>query len=311
LPTSSSSASLVGLKAGPLALTLAPEVGGSIAAFTIDDGGQLHDLMRPASAAALAARQPLGMASFPMIPFCGRIAHAKFSFAGETFQLARNFGDSPHAIHGNAWQRAWRVASRAAGKVELVLDHETGDRAAEWPFRYTARQVFALAPDALTIVTEVANRDTRPMPLSFGHHPYFPISPQAKLAAKVTHFWDNDATMLPSRRVPVGDALDLSAGRALKDLNLDTCFAGWGRAAELAWPDLNLALRIEADPPFGHFVVYTPPERTYFCAEPQSAAPDAINLAARGILDSGLIVLPPGDQVRAAARFAPRLIDDA
>lgn len=298
---------LIPLKAGPLAVTLAPDVGGSIAAFTIDHRSKPRDLLRPASATALAQRQPLGMASFPMIPFCGRIAHASFSFGGDSFELARNFGDSPHAIHGNAWQRAWRVASQADDKAELVLDHDPSDRAKEWPFRYAAAQTFALTPDALTITTEVVNRDGRPMPLSFGHHPYFPISPAARLAARVTHFWDSDAAMLPSRRAPVPEAFDLAAGRALNGLTLDTCFAGWSRTAELEWPDLGLALTIEADAAFGHFVVYTPPERTYFCAEPQSAAPDAVNLAARGNPESGLIVLVPGETAGARVRLAPRL----
>ena len=297
---------LIALKAGPFAVTLAPDVGGSIAAFTIDHRGKPRDLMRPASATALAEREPRGMASFPMIPFCGRIAHARFSFGGDSFELARNFGDSPHAIHGNAWQRAWRVASHADDKVVLALDHDPSDRAKEWPFRYAATQTFALTPDALTITTEVVNRDTRPMPLSFGHHPYFPIRPEARIAARVTHFWDSDATMIPTRRAAVPDAFDLAAGRALKELNLDTCFAGWSRTAELEWPDRGLALAIEADAAFGHFVVYTPPERTYFCAEPQSAAPDAVNLAARGNPESRLIVLAPGKAAGGRVRFAPR-----
>jgi aldose 1-epimerase len=307
LRTLSSSSSLLVLEDGPLVVTLAPEVGGSIAAFTIAGSGMRRDVMRPASDEALAARQPLGMASFPMIPFCGRIAHARFSFEGESFQLARNFGDSPHAIHGNAWQRTWRVAARAGNRAELVLEHDPADRPQEWPFRYDARQSFVLSPNDLTLTTEVINRDPRPMPLSFGHHPYFPISADAQIAASVTHYWDSDAAMLPSARVTVPDSLGFAGGRALRELKLDTCFAGWKQSAKLAWPDLNLALRVEADNQLDHFVVYTPPERTYFCAEPQSAAPDAVNLAARGNGESGLIVLKPGEAARANVRFAPRL----
>jgi aldose 1-epimerase len=298
---------LLTLQAGSLTVALAPSVGGSIARFTIADGRRSLDVMRPASEAALAAREPLGMASFPMIPFCGRIAQARFSFGGDSYQLARNFGESPHAIHGNAWQRTWRIVSQAGDKTELELTHDSRDRGAEWPFRYVARQTFALAPDALSLALEVTNTDTRPMPLSFGHHPYFPISPEARIATRVTSLWENDATMLPSRRVTVPAALDFSEGLTLADLTLDTCFAGWVGATDLDWPDLGLALRIEADPIFGHFVVYTPPERTYFCAEPQSAAPDAVGLAGRGVQDSGLLMLAPGETASGGMRFAPRL----
>lgn len=299
---------LIPLEAGGLAVAVAPAVGASIARFTIADGGQPVDVMRPASAEALAAREPLGMASFPMTPFCGRIAEARFSFGGGSFQLARNFGESPHAIHGNAWQREWRVASRAKDRAELVIEHDPRERAAEWPFRYMARQTFALSPDVLGIKLEITNTDSRPMPLSFGHHPYFPMSAGAHLATNVASLWENDATMLPTRRVPVPDEIDLTGGRKLADLALDTCFAGWARTADLAWPDRNVALRMEADPVFSHFVVYTPQDRDYFCAEPQSAAPAAVNLAAKGIQDSGLIVLAPGGTVSGSVRFAPRLI---
>ena len=71
---------LIALKAGALSVALAPSAGASIARFTLDRGGKA-DVMRSAPDAAIAANDPHGMASFPMIPFCGRIAQARFSSA--------------------------------------------------------------------------------------------------------------------------------------------------------------------------------------------------------------------------------------
>ena len=297
---------LIWLKAGPLGVALAPSAGASIARFTADRAGKTADVMRPAPDAAVAADDPHGMSSFPMIPFCGRIAQARFAFGGTTFQLNRNFGDSPHAIHGNAWKRAWRVAARTQHRAELVLDHDPAGREAEWPFAYTARQTFTLMPDALQVVIEVTNRDLRAMPLGFGLHPYFPMTPQARLTARVDGMWENDATMQPLRRVKVPADIDFSGGRKLADLAVDNCFTGWTLTADLSWPELALALRIEADLVFGHFVVYTPAHRDYFCAEPQTVAPDAVNLAARGAGDTGLVVLAPGATHGGTVRFAVR-----
>jgi aldose 1-epimerase len=293
----------VSLAAGPLTVILAPDAGGSIAAFTLTRDGGAVDVMRPASPEALAACDPLGMASFPMIPYCGRVARAQFAFDGAAFTLDRNFGDSPHAIHGNAWQRPWTVAAHAADKAELVFDHDARERPREWPYSYRARQLFALTPDALRVEVEVTNRDRRPMPLSFGLHPYFPMTPGATLTTRLTGMWENDEAMLPSGRADLPSDLDFGAGRRLADVLVDACFAGWSGEAVLRWPGAALALRIAAAAPFAQFVVYTPPHRQYFCAEPQSAAPDAINLDGRGVKETGLIVLAPGKAARAQTVF--------
>jgi aldose 1-epimerase len=295
---------LVPLRAGALVVDLAPGCGGSIARFAVDRDGKSVDIMRPAVPEALAWRDPLGMASFPMIPYCGRIARAQFVFGGETFTLDRNFGDSPHSIHGNAWRRPWSVAAQSADGAELVLDHDGKALPREWPFSYRARQRFALTPDALRVQIEVTNRDVRPMPLGFGLHPYFPMTPQATLTTRLKGIWESDEGMLPTGIAPVPRDIDFAAGRRLVDVTVDNCFAGWEGRAVLHRPGVGLIIEIASGPPFTQFVVYTPPHREYFCAEPQSAAPDAINLAARGVEHTGLIVLAPGEAARADVTFA-------
>ena len=192
------------------------------------------------------------------------------------------------------------------GLERIGLDHDPAGRAQEWPFAYTARQVFTLTSGALQVAIEVTNRDRRAMPLGFGLHPYFPMTPQARLTAGVDGMWENDATMQPLRKVKVPAHIEFADGRNIAELAVDNCFIGWTQAADLAWPELGLALRIEADPVFSHFVVYTPPHRQYFCAEPQTIAPDAVNLAGRGIGDTGLIVLAPGATQRGTVRFVVR-----
>jgi aldose 1-epimerase len=293
----------IALRAGPLTVGLAPDCGGSIARFVIEKDGKPVDILRPAVPEALAWRDPLGMASFPMIPYCGRIARARFAFGGETFELDRNFGDSPHSIHGNAWQRPWSVVSLGADRAELVLEHDAKASPREWPFSYHARQVFALTADGLRVDVEVSNRDSRRMPLSFGLHPYFPLTPQATLTTKLGGIWENDEGMLPSGLSAVPRDLDFSTGRRIVDVTVDSCFAGWPGRALLDRPGAGVRIEIFSGPPFSQFVIYTPPHREYFCAEPQSAAPDAINLAARGIKDTGLIVLAPGQAARATVSF--------
>src|SRR5690349_156362 len=209
---------LLPLRAGPLAVDLAPAVGGSIARFVFMHAGKVIDILRPAKREALAARDPLGMASFPMIPYCGRIGRAQFAFGGETFALDRNFGDSPHSIHGNAWRRPWTVVAQTATGAEVMLEHDGKAGQREWPFSYRARQVFALTDRGLRVEIDVVNRDTRPMPLSFGLHPYFPMTPQAALTTKLGGMWESGEDMLPSGLSPVPRDLDFAGGRRLAEV---------------------------------------------------------------------------------------------
>lgn len=297
---------LLPLRAGPVLVDLAPAVGGSIARFAFERDGKTVDILRPAVPEALAARDPLGMASFPMIPYCGRIARAQFAFRGETFAVEPNFGDSPHSIHGNAWRRPWSIAGQSEDRAELVLEHDGKALPQEWPFSYRARQVFALSDEGLRVEVEVVNRDARAMPLSFGLHPYFPMTPQAALTTEVGGMWESDEDMLPSGLSPLPHDLDFRAGRRLAEVTVDACFAGWRGRAVLHRPGAGLTIEIASGPPFSQFVVYTPPHREYFCVEPQSAAPDASNLASRGVKDTGLIVLAPGKSARAQTAFTAK-----
>ena len=64
---------------------------------------------------------------------------------------------------------------------------------------------------------------------------------------------------------------------------------------------------LDADPPLGFLVVYSPAGEDYFCAEPVSHCTDAFNLAAQGRADTGMLTLQPGASVSATVRLRPSL----
>ena len=88
------------LRAGELELVVDAARGGSIMAFR--ERG--FDLMRPWDG---VSEDPRAFASFPLVPFSGRVDHARFRFGGETYDLAPNFPPEPHAIHGDGWTSPW------------------------------------------------------------------------------------------------------------------------------------------------------------------------------------------------------------
>lgn len=272
------------LRLNDLTLLVAPESGGAIAGWTRG----ATPLLRTPSPTALRRGDVHGMACFPLLPYANRIGQARFDWQGGTCQLRRNTPGHPHSLHGVGWQRPWLVETLTDTELRISLRHDPlGPDAAEWPFAFSAQQQFTLSDDALRVSLSLTSRHTAPAPAGFGLHPYFPRGSGASLRFAADGVWRNDATVLPQALVPVPAAWDHTAGRVIGSAALDNCFTGWTRRATIAWA--GHGLRIEADPPFDHLQVYTPPGADFFCVEPVSHAPDAIN---RGTAPGNPIAAP-------------------
>jgi aldose 1-epimerase len=307
-----SSQPLVVLAAGELRLVLAPDVGGSIASFTRhwQEGRRRRELhwMRPATATGLALRNPLDMASFPLVPFCNRIREGRASFEGREIRFPPNHPgeDAPHPLHGIAWLLPWQVESAGQDEASLVISVDASEA---WPWRFFARQKFRLEQRALHVEMEVRNDDSGAMPLGIGHHPYFPHHRGTRVRSPARAMWRGDAEVMPVDLQAGGPVDALSEGVELAKLDLDNNFTGWERSTRIDWPaDLHgpaRSLTLEAEPPLDYFVLYCPSGYDYFCAEPVSQCTDWLNLLPRhGREPLGGARLAPGETL--IARFALR-----
>ncbi|GEO13808.1 hypothetical protein MAE02_15040 [Microvirga aerophila] len=244
---------------------------------------------------------------YPLMPYSNRIAQGRFSFEGFEHRLVLNFGDHPHSIHGNAWQRPWQVAAADDARCRLVLIHRpVGDEARGWPFAYRAEQLFELSPDGLTITLSLENEHHRAMPAGLGLHPFFPKRPGVRLQFAAKRVYPNGDDSLPVDSVPVPDDWSYRTMRELGEPRLDNCFAGWDGTARIAYVQEKIALTIEADPLFGHLVVYAPTGRDFFAVEPVSHVNDAISRP--DVAGHGLKVLKPGERLTAQARFGVEVL---
>jgi aldose 1-epimerase len=291
---------ILSLHAGDLSLDLVPETGGSIARFRMG----VVDLMRPSSKDAVAEGLPRSLASFPLIPFSNRIKTGVFAFDGKTYELAKNFGDHPHTIHGNAWQRPWRVEVARPTYVHLVVEHDPArDGPESWPFAYRAAQIFRIEPKQLEVTITIRNQDRRPMPVGIGLHPYFPRTPDVRLTALCNGVWLNSGDMVPLEHVPVPEKWDFGSGRALQGVDVDNCFTGWDGAVRIDWPARHRGMIIDSSETLRNLVVFVPPDRDYFAVEPVSNVNDGFNLMASGVPDTGVTVLRPGETLGGTVRF--------
>ena len=282
------------LSRGDDSLVLAPEFGGAVLGWTRRG---IPMLRRPSPEAVLLGRQG-AMGCFPQIPYCNRIANRRFNWAGQTYELAANFGDSPHAIHGLGWQRPWLVEAVTVNVATLSLRHDaTGEAAHAWPFAFAARLTWRLSARGLTIQIEATNLHHAPAPMGIGAHPWFPRTPGASITFDADGVWlTRDA--LPVTHEPVPAGWSHAAGRPVDRDTLDHCFTGWTGQARI--PDM----RIEADPIFANLQVFTPTGADFFCVEPNSHVPDAINRP--GLPDAqAMTVLEPGQTLSGSMIFVP------
>ncbi len=309
------SGSLLELASGELRLTLAPELGGSVTAFfrSWNDGrdDRRTDWLRPASAASLASGSLLGMASFPLVPFCNRLRGGRAGFEGRSIRLQPNHpdGTSRHALHGIGWQRPWRILSSSATAASLGLEFAAS---AEWPWSFTARQDITLDEDRLDMTLSVTNADTVAMPAGMGQHPYFPRTPGTRLTSVTQAMWRTDAETMPIGLIedPDGAVGELARGACLDDLVLDNNFTGWQRCALIEWPadgqGPQRRLVMSAESPLDYFVVYSPAGAGFFCAEPVSQCTDWLNLLPKyGAPAVGGARLRPGQSLTARVGLHP------
>ncbi len=297
----SQSTAVIDLHAGRARLGVAPAIGGSIAHYRWVDGERTLDWLRPAVDADIAAGTADRLACFPLVPFSNRIRAGRFTFGGRSIRLPLNQWPHPHAEHGHGWQAAWSVVERAEGRLAIEYEHP----ADAWPFAYRVRQVFALTDAELRVTLAIENRGRETMPVGAGLHPYFPRTPRCRLSAQVTAMWATDAEVMPTALVDADPRL--ATGLPVAGTVLDNGFTGWQRQAVIDWPERRAALALDADPPLGFLVVYSPAGENFFCAEPVSHCTDAFNLAGQGRTDTGMLTLDPGASLETAVRFRPHL----
>ena len=288
---------------------IAPAIGGSLAAFFSPATASQPriDWVRPTSEAALREGSPLGLASFPLVPWCNRIRDGRFEWEGQQISLPPNEDGTPHTIHGIGWRRPWRVMARERQHLDLAFE-ESGNGA--WPFPFAATQRYALDAAGLTVTLAVRNTGAGSMPAGIGHHPYFlhrRDGPGTRVTASVRAMWLSGAEVMPTTLSTTSPELDaLRHGMRLDCFELDNNFTGLAHRARVDWPDGH-ALQLESEPPLDHFVLYTPAQHDFFVMEAVSNCTDWLNLRHQQVPreELGGMSLAPGAELTATTRFVP------
>ncbi len=278
------------LKHGDLELDLRADCGGAVTALRLLGGSGPIDLLRPASAQTIADRNALDTACYPLVPFSNRVMGGRFEFGGREYRLEPNMPPYPHPLHGHGWTARWEVRNKSATTATLAFSHDEDD----YPSSYEAVQKFKLSESGLTITFELRNTGKEAMPCGLGLHPFFPKPDDTVLETTTKTVWLNLDNGDPAARIDVPERWSFAGGKPLGDVQLDNCFDGWDKSATITWPSRGLRIRLTAEGPAEHVVIYAPAGQQFVCVEPVTNANNAFNLSQRGVKNVGVQVLQPG-----------------
>jgi aldose 1-epimerase len=290
------------LRRGSLELDLLPELGGAVIGFRLRTPDGTLDVFRPAPP---GTHDILATACFPLVPYSGRIADARLTFQGRTYDVPRTVDTEANALHGDGWRTPWHVERH--DETDATITMRGGDNG--WPFPYAARQTFRLTANALEVEIGLTNTGDGPMPAGVGLHPWFINGPGVSMRTIADTVWNTDAANLFVGTEPLPDRWDFRHGRRLAGTDICHGFTGWNGQVVLDWPERRLRLTMTANDVLGHLVIYTPATESFFCVEPVSHSVDGFNLEERGVPGNGTVVLAPGDSLVGRVGFLPAWID--
>ncbi len=290
------------LTRGDLRLVVAP-YGASLRGLSRVSGtGQAE----PIIAGYEGAANKIGGQGDVLIPFPGRVAEGRYTFAGQAYQMQKNDKEGPNAIHGFLRQIIWDTEAADADSVTFTTAF-AADAHAGYPFALSARVSYTLTGDGLACAFSVTNTGDAPAPVGAGFHPYFTagagLIDADTLEVPFETFLEFDAGLIPTGRVlPVaGTPVDFLAPRALGATVFNTCYARPRRGADgracvrLSDGQTGRALSVWMDAAFDYVVLYSgdplPPDhsRRALAVEPMTCGADAFNHP-----EWGLTTLAPG-----------------
>lgn len=275
-------------------LGILPEIGGSLSFLNYKKNGNEFHILRPTdtSKANLDANST---ALFPMLPYCGRIRGGSFTYWGILRKVPQNHHSIQDPIHGDGWKSCWSIKSQTPDSLTLKLEHDKKENG--FPFSYNAELAYHIDKGNLTISMTVENPSPLPMPCGLGIHPFFIRDKDVELNFKSQVVWSNESDPIFDEPYTTPASWQFDGGKPLNSAVFDTCFGGFEEQARIVYPSKDISIDMTTNDLFHHIVLFAPKSKNFFCLEPTTNASNAFNLAADGVIGTGIRSIGPGQSL--------------
>jgi aldose 1-epimerase len=226
---------------------------------------------------------------WPLVPFANRAFGGIVNTPDGPIHLPLNDAKNGAAIHGFSANALWQTVARSETEVTIEHHKDSGDD----PYRYRARQIFALKGQSLEIGLSVRNEAERALPYGIGLHPWFPCDSDTTFQAMAGQAVRFGPGYRPTGSGFVDEGSDWRKARLLQGAERVANFLDWDGLATLHYPSRQHSIQIEASDTMRFALLWTPGDKDFVCFEPQShviAAPSdalAAGLSPMALLAKG------------------------
>jgi aldose 1-epimerase len=290
----------VTITSGPLDATFMPQL------------GMLGSSLRHRGEALLALPGGLDgyrsgrVTGLPLLaPWANRLGSRRYEVDGVVVDLdGLDLTTDEHGlpIHGTMTaQPGWEIV--AVSRRSLAARFDVGahpDVLASFPFPHELRMEATVEAATLRVDTTLVPTGDRPVPVSFGYHPYLCLPgarrEHVRLRLPERRHLELDSRQLPTGRAHVEEPEDEAVGtRTFDDLY------GLGDDRQLALEGGGRRLALELGEGYGYAQVFTPPGAETVCLEPMTAPVNAL-------VDGTYALVSPGASF--TARFSLHVEDE-
>ncbi len=296
-------AAAVTLSSGELDATFLPEL--NVLGVSLRLAGE-EFLALPGGVAAYRKQHTTGL-SF-LAPWANRLA-ARGYRSGRTRVDLRGLDlhVDGHGLpmHGTlSASDAWDVVDLSTGgsraRLRAAYAYSGPTLLAAFPFPHRLETAIEVDRGALTITTLLTPTSKRPVPVSYGYHPYLRL-PHGRREGWVLRLPKRRRLELDDRGIPTGAAVDTPAeARPIGSRTFDDLFE-LGRGRTFALEGQGRRLRVTFVSGYTHAQVYAPSGASFVCLEPMTAATNAL-------VAGSCRLVRPGETFRSRFRLAPEQV---
>ena len=278
-------------------LDICPSLGGRITALRscVHNADILHPIFINDHTKVGLDKTILVGGSYPLVPYSGRIAQARFPWNGLTHQLPVSPQAYPHALHGISCYKEWHLIDHTDEKIIIEYKHHGNH---EWPFDFVATQFFILDDNKFTNKITIKNTDNIHQPIGLGMHPFLSAENLKTVQFSANEIWQRDNEII-TKPVDIPPHQDFNSPQPFSQ-TIDDLFQGNDGRCVAQYDKYTLTIQSAND----YAVVFSNDVNTFFCFEPVENASNAHNMQSDTTikqdssypLDYGLLALSPDDK---------------